>query len=126
MNVTLEIWQFILLIIAFLGAMAAVGKLLLEQVLVRMDDKFKAQGEAAIGFQSSLSKRLDGLEQSSRAEREQWQRIERELLTLKADLPVHYVRREDYVQTVAVLMAKLDTLAMRIENILLRNAKNEP
>ena len=72
MNVTLEIWQFILLIITFLGAMAAVGKLLLEQVLVRMDNKFKAQGEAAIGFQSSLSKRLDGLEQSSRAEREQW------------------------------------------------------
>ena len=40
--------------------------------------------------------------------------------TLKADLPLNYVRREDYVQAVATIMAKLDAMSMRFENILLR------
>ena len=68
---------------------------------------------------------LDGLELASRAERDQWQRVERELLNLKAELPLHYVRREDYVQAIATIMAKLDAMALRFENILLRGKNNE-
>jgi hypothetical protein len=42
---------------------------------------------------------------------------------LKAELPLHYVRREDYVQAVATIMAKLDAMALRFENILLKGEK---
>ena len=50
--------------------------------------------------------------------------MEREILQLKAELPLNYVRREDYVQAVATIMAKLDAMSMRFENILLRRAKD--
>ena len=45
-------------------------------------------------------------------------------MQLKAELPLNYVRREDYVQAIATIMAKLDAMSMRFENILLRGAKN--
>ncbi len=125
MTLQLELWQFILLGIAFLGGLAGAGKLLLDQVLRRMDDRFSAQDTASEVYQTQLSNRLSRLENASQAERDQWQRIERELLNLKADLPVHYVRREDYVQAIATIMAKLDTMAMRFENILLRSNKHD-
>ena len=125
MTLQLELWHFILLVIAFLGGLAGAGKLLLDQVLRRMDDRFSAQDMASEAYQTQLSNRLSRLENASQAERDQWQRIERELLNLKADLPVHYVRREDYVQAIATIMAKLDTMAMRFENILLRITKND-
>jgi hypothetical protein len=125
MTLQLELWHFILLVIAFLGGLAGAGKLLLDQVLRRMDDRFHAQDTASSAYQVQLSTRLDGLETASRAERDQWQRIERELLNLKADLPVHYVRREDYVQAIATIMAKLDGMALRFENILLRSNKHD-
>jgi bacterioferritin (cytochrome b1) len=73
-----------------------------------------------------IKTRLDVLEAAARAEAGQWQRVERELLMLKADLPVHYVRREDYVQAVATIMAKLDAMSMRFENILLKGNANGP
>lgn len=120
MTMTLELWQLILLLIAFLGACAGAGKLLLGQVLLGMDERFEAQDKAAAANREQVSRRLDGLESASRAEREQWQRVERELLNLKAELPLHYVRREDYVQAIATIMAKLDAMALRFENILLR------
>jgi c-di-GMP-related signal transduction protein len=120
MSIQLELWHFILLIIAFITSLFAITKLLLSQTLSSIEDKFTAQDAASDAFNQQLTKRLDRLEAASRDERDQWQRIERELLTLKADLPLNYVRREDYVQAVATIMAKLDAMSMRFENILLR------
>ena len=39
---------------------------------------------------------------------------------MKADLPLAYVRREDFVRNQSVIEAKLDGLALRIENLTLR------
>lgn len=125
MTMTLDLWHLILMLIAFFGACAGASKLLLDQVLRRMDQRFEAQDATAATNQQQVARRLDGLEASSRAERDQWQRVERELLNLKAELPLHYVRREDYVQAIATIMAKLDAMALRFENILLRGKNNE-
>ena len=54
----------------------------------------------------------------------QWQRVERELLNLKAELPLHYVRREDYIRGQSVIEAKLDGLGTKLENAQLRALKN--
>ena len=90
----------------------------------RMNDRFELQDANTTANQQQVALRLTGLEAASRAERDQWQRVERELLNLKAELPLHYVRREDYVQAIATIMAKLDAMSMRFENILLRGQKN--
>ena len=41
-------------------------------------------------------------------------------MELKAHLPDHYVRREDYIRGQTVLENKIDKVAMQLENIQLR------
>jgi hypothetical protein len=45
---------------------------------------------------------------------------EREILKLKADLPLNYVRKEDAIRQETVINAKLDTLAAKIDGLLRR------
>lgn len=98
MTLQVDFWQLVGLLVAFMGCVAGFGKLLLAQVERRLDQRFSA------------------LEKTGA----EWQRLERELLTLKADLPIQYVRREDYVRSQTVVEAKLDALAVRLDHLKLR------
>lgn len=105
MTVQIEFWQLLssmaALLIAFLAFAIGAGKLLLSEIDRRLDLRFSAVEVAAKDFQ----------------------RLEKDFLTWKADLPLHYVRREDYVRNQTVIEAKLDALAVRIDNMQLREAK---
>lgn len=109
MKIELELWHVLSLGIAVLGAFFALAKLMLSSQLSHIAAGFAAQNT-----------RLEKIEQASREDANNWQRAERELLLLKAELPLNYVRREDYMQTVATIMAKLDAISLRMENILLK------
>ena len=113
MTLQIDFWQLLGLLLSGLGALWGVVKMAAAQAQ-RHQDATHAQ----------LITRLDAIEQSNRQEAGNWQRMEREILQLKAELPLNYVRREDYVQAVATIMAKLDAMSMRFENILLRRAKD--
>jgi len=69
---------------------------------------------------AELNARLEAIQEANKVDAGQWGRVERELMNLKAELPLHYVRREDHVQTMAQIMTRLDSLSLRIENILLK------
>ena len=109
MTVQVEFWSLVLLLLAFFAACGGAGKLLLRQVQRSMDQQF-----------SSLSRRLESIELENREEASQWQRVERELLRFQAELPMNYVRRDDYIRGQSILEAKLDGLAGKIENVQLR------
>jgi len=109
MNIVLDTWQIIMLISMVLGAFVGLLKLLMAQQLTHIDASFTSQ-----------NKRLDAIDQASKDVSTQWQRVERELMGLKAELPVAYVRRDDYIRGQSVLEAKLDGLATKIENAQLR------
>lgn len=116
MAVSVDFWQLVLLLLAFFGACAGAGKMLLGQTQRHLDDRFTV-----------LAERLDGIEASSREEAQRWRQVERELMELKSSLPLHYVRREDYIRGQSVIEAKLDGLAVKLENAQLRGlvgAKN--
>ena len=123
MYVQLELWHLITLLIMFLGASATAGKLLLTQTQRHLDDRFTAQEIARAANHEQVSRRLDSMEVAAREESGNWARIERDLLAMKADLPLHYVRREDYIRGQSVIESKLDGLALKIENVQLRTAK---
>lgn len=53
--------------------------------------------------------------EQSRREVDGWARLERQFLEFKAELPVQYVRREDYVRGQSVIEAKLDALYSKLE-----------
>lgn len=109
MTFSLDLWQVILLIGMVLGAFLGLLKLLMAQQARHIDAAFAGQ-----------NLRLDSIERTNREEAGNWQRIERELMSLKADLPLSYVRRDDYIRGQSVVEAKLDGLAHQIQNALLR------
>lgn len=105
----IELWHLVLLLLAFFGACAGAGKLLLSQFQRHVDENHK-----------QLKERLQLNEQAHRDESSQWQRVERELLELKANMPMAYVLRDDYIRGQSIIEAKLDGLASKIENAQLR------
>lgn len=67
-----------------------------------------------------LDARLDLITSAQQQDTKEWRRVDRELMQLRADLPVLYVRREDYIRGQSVLEAKLDSLAVKMENMQLK------
>jgi hypothetical protein len=95
----------------------ALALLVVKQFERRLDDRFAAQEQARIEGRKQFDARWTKIETDQR-------RHERDLLELKADLPLHYVRREDYVRNQTVIEAKLDGLALRIQNALLKGSRD--
>ena len=125
MQVQMDLWHLISLAVAFFGASAGAGKMLLAQSQRHIDDKFGAQDQARQSNHDAVSRRLDAIESAARDESGNWARIERDLLQMKAEMPLHYVRREDYIRGQSVIESKLDGLALKIENVQLRKLKDE-
>lgn len=116
--IQIETWHLISLAITLVAAFAGLLKLLMTQQASHIDAAFIIQGV-----------RLDKIEAANLAEANSWQRVEREFLSFKAELPISYVRREDYIRGQSVLESKLDSLAIKIENAHLRSlyrAQNQP
>jgi len=90
------------------GGAWAMLKVIVAQFEKRLDERFNALEKARQAGRSRLDERLAAIEQSYHA-------LERELLSLKADMPVHYVRREDAIRSETVINAKLDALAAKID-----------
>ncbi len=124
MKIEFEVWQLVTLMVMFMGCVAGTAKLFMVQLQRHLDDRFKAQDEARKTNHTAVSDRLDSIERSSREEANQWQRVERELMSLKAEMPLNYVRREDYIRGQSVIEAKLDGLATKLENAQLRMTLN--
>ena len=103
MTLQIELPQLISLLLAFLGTLVGFGKYMLSQI----------------------DSRITGIEQQNRSESEGWKRIERELLELRAELPVQYVRREDYVRGQTIIESKLDSLYSKLELIHIRASERQ-
>jgi hypothetical protein len=120
MTIQLELWHLISMLIAFFGCVAGFGKILFAQFDSQLDQRFAAQERSRDVAQQHWAQRFDALQKAAESEREEWRRVERELLKLMASLPLDYVRREDWVRNQTVLESKIDGLALRIENLTLR------
>ena len=120
MTIELNLANLIFIVIASTSGIWALMKIIASQNQRYFSDRFSNHEKSEFEFHAQMAKRLDGIEASNRIEASQWQRVERELLTLKADMPLHYVRREDYIRGQSILEAKMDGLATKIENAQLR------
>ena len=127
MKIEIELWHLLTLLLAFFGCVGAFGKVLLAQVEKRLGERFEAQDEAreigARSLREALNQQREALSQHILDERKtsaQVVSLERDFLTWKAELPVQYVRREDYVRNQTIIEAKLDAVALKIENLQLK------
>lgn len=103
MTLKLELWHLITLALTFCGVFTGLVKLLLLQFARRMEERWEALADESKG----------------------WRKIERELLELRADLPVRYVRREDYIRGQTIIEAKLDAITSKVELVQLQGARRE-
>ena len=124
MTVQVEFWQLITLLISFLGFLFAAGKLLLSQIDRRLNERFetieKAREEGQATWRATFTQHLD----EERRETDLLRNIEREFLRFQAELPLQYVRREDYVRGQSVIEAKLDALYNKLEVVQMKGVNN--
>lgn len=114
MTIQIEMWQGISLVISILSGIALLGKIALSQISHGEDMRHAA-----------LAVQITSIEGAMREETAQWQRLDRELMSLKADLPLNYVRRDDFVRVQSIIESKLDGLALRIENASLKRRAHD-
>ncbi len=114
MRLEIEFWQLIAMAttvgIAVCGAFWGMAKMMMAQAKAQIDAQF-----------TQITKHLTKQDDSTR-------RLERELWEFRAELPRDYVRREDYVQAIAIITTKIDGVMLRMENMfhqLAVKAKNE-
>lgn len=124
MTVQVEFWQLITLLLSFLGFLFAAGRLLLSQIDRRLNERFetieKAREEGQATWRATFTQHLD----EERRETDLLRNIEREFLRFQAELPLQYVRREDYVRGQSVIEAKLDALYNKLEVVQMKGVNN--
>lgn len=121
MNMHLDFWNLIELLCMFFGAVFVMFRLLLWQFEKRQEERWAAQDQKAEQIEQFQKERWNRLnEKASKAEH-----VERQLLELRAELPLQYVRREDYILGQSVLMSKIDAVFAKIETLLIKGAKND-
>ncbi|WP_374607128.1 hypothetical protein [Thermomonas sp.] len=103
MKIEFELWQLITLALTLAAAFTALGKLLLWQ----------------------HARHVDGALEQIRGDSQRWRDLERDFLRHLADLPVHYVRREDWVRGQTVIEAKLDAIASEVKVVQIQGASRD-
>ncbi len=113
MTVQLELWHLILMLIAFFGAVGAFGKILIVQFEKRLDERFTTQETARQEAQKRWDEEFRKIEALAR-------KNEIDLLGLKVHLAENFVSRPDHIRGHSILELKIDGLASKFENVLLR------
>jgi hypothetical protein len=128
-NLQIEFWQLMAfgagLLSGFAGIVYGAGRLIAGQYELRMSERFEAMRTDRASEESRTNERFDLLQRAREAEVTGITNLEREFMHFKADLPLHYVRREDYVRGQSIVEAKLDGLAAKIDNAQLRASMTE-
>lgn len=115
MTVSLEFWQLVTLLLSFFGFVGAAGKILFAQVDRRLTERFAAAEASRQAATTHWDERFATLFDQRRQDAEGLQKLERDLLRMQAELPLNYVRREDYIRGQTVIEAKIDRVYAKLE-----------
>ncbi len=116
MTVQIEFWQLLSLLIglllSFLGFAFAAGRILLGQVDVRLNHRFTS-------LEETLGRHSDEEGKTAQQVRD----LETAFLRWQAEMPLMYVRREDFVRNQTVIEAKIDRVYGKLELVQLQGAQ---
>ena len=125
MTIQLDPGHLVTLFVAFCGCLGVFGKVLLAQANRGLDQRFAALDEARAQGQAALAETLRKLESQGVENARTVSSLERDFLNWKGKLPLHYVRREDYMRGQSVLEAKQDALYSKLEVVAVQLAQLE-
>lgn len=112
MTINLDPWQLVLLAISFVTFLISLARYFLAQIDKRFSDQEARRTEYSKHWDALFLKM--GEKQDVNAERTI--DLERRFLQAQLDMAINYVRREDYVRGQTTIEAKLDALALRLQN----------
>ena len=129
MTLQVDFWQLLgfglTLLSGFAGIIFGAGRLIAAQFETRITERFEGMRKDREAEEARTNERFDALQRARELEAQGITNLEREFLKFQADLPLHYVRREDYVRGQSIVEAKLDGLATKIDNAQLRASMKE-
>lgn len=108
-TIQMDFLQLLALLGGFMAVIGAAGKLLLQQIDKRLDTRF-----------SGIEKAREDMLKENERNTEAWRSLERDFLKFRGDLPLEYVRREDFIRNQSLIEAKLDAIALHIQNLQLQ------
>lgn len=121
MTMPVESWHLVTflagLLVTFLGFAFGFAKVLLSQVERRLDERFASLETNREEFIRYCTSRSNAVDAAIVKEDNRLADLERHLLTLKAELPEKYVRREDWIRFAAVIDAKQDALSEKLNTL---------
>jgi hypothetical protein len=124
-TVQIEIWQLITLFVLFVSGVASAGWMLLSQIDKRLDTRFTAMEEARQVHTAHWDAKFKAVLDDQKEGTEAWRSLERDFLKLRGDLPLEYVRREDWIRNQSVIEAKLDAIAAYNQAMHIQRIKND-
>lgn len=113
-ELTIDIAKFLGLVVTLVSLFWGMSRRQQAMFEKHLDSKF-----------DTLQARLEHIEIREGKNGEQVAQVERELMKLRAELPEKYVRREDYIRGQSLIESKLDGLALKLENLQIREAKRD-
>lgn len=127
--VQVELWQLLVflagLLISFFGFASAAGKLLLRQINTRLDERFNSLEVTRSTADQAMKDELRRHTDEEGKAVEQMNRLERDFMAWRAEMPIQYVRREDYIRGQSVIEAKLDALFSELKYVQIKGNKHD-
>lgn len=124
----LELGQLIAFVVGVMGLFTTVVtllvKLLLNQFEKRLAEKFAAQDSARRAASQHWEQNFAKVLERQDKDADAVQQLERTFLRFQAELPLQYVRREDFVRNQTIIEAKIDAVFSKLEVILINGARN--
>ena len=97
MTLQVEFWTVVSFLLTFMGFVGGLAKWLFSKTEERQAARFAS------------------LEQALQQSASNWGGLEKGFMRFKGDLPLNYVRREDYIRGHTVIEAKLDALYNKLD-----------
>lgn len=123
-TVNLEFWHLVLLLAMFVSVIATSGRVLLGQIDKRLDARFDGMEETGKQGTKHWDNKFAALLGDQKNSTDAWRNLERDFLKFRGDLPLEYVRREDFIRNQSVIEAKLDAVMLHIQNLQLQRNHN--
>ncbi|WP_151710084.1 hypothetical protein [Acinetobacter brisouii] len=106
MTIQLEVYQFIMILIAVLSTVIGTVKLLWSRIEKSLEQNF-----------SATNHKIESVAQEATKSQQDIRQLERQFLEFKADMPFRYIARDDYIRGQTVIEAKLDAVAEKLEKV---------
>lgn len=106
MTIQLEIYQFIMILIAVLSTVVGTVKILWGRIEKSLELNF-----------TTTNLKIESVAAQSAEAQKEIRALERQFLEFKADMPFRYIARDDYIRGQTVIEQKLDAVAQKLENV---------